>query len=175
MSVEAVIERLVLGTGARNASRLAELLGVTPGALTNWKSSGRVGTETVVKACQQFGLSETWVFRGAGPMRASDLSQPAILAPRLNEPVHSYGDTERDDPTPDAPKKKLTREEMIAKHTIDDGGLSEIPLSTLAEVRLARLRALRKRHDEEMAQRRRLEDEELAKLAEVLASGGRAV
>lgn len=70
----AIIERLMLGLGAKNASDLARKLGLTPGAVTNWKSAGKVGVETVVDAARAAGLSLSWVFDGIGPMRLEEQS-----------------------------------------------------------------------------------------------------
>jgi hypothetical protein len=96
VDVAAIIERLRVGLDARNASDLASRIGVTPGAITNWRGSGRVGVETVVEAARGAGLSLSWVFDGIGPMRLGETMLPATQLESAPTTDRSKRDTERD-------------------------------------------------------------------------------
>jgi hypothetical protein len=96
VDVAAIIERLRVGLDARNASDLASRIGVTPGAITNWRGSGRVGVETVVEAARSAGLSLSWVFDGIGPMRLGETMLPATTPESAPTTERPHRDKERE-------------------------------------------------------------------------------
>lgn len=50
---------------------LAEILGISAGAITNWKSSNSVNTDLLMKKLNL--ISPSWLFYGVGPMLLSDV------------------------------------------------------------------------------------------------------
>ena len=140
----------------KTQSKFATEVGMAEQAISNLINGRQLPSTETLQRFAAVGMNVNWLLTGDGPMSAD-----IPLVEVVNEP----------DAEAPPPKKKMTREEMIAFHTIDDGGRSKIPLSSLAEVTLARLRVLRQKNEAEMLELRRREDEELAKIVEVLASG----
>ena len=61
------LDRLLQGAGLRRDSQLAELLGVSPQAVSQARRKGRIPDGWVLKIAEQFGLSTDWLFFGKGP------------------------------------------------------------------------------------------------------------
>ena len=61
------LDRLLQGAGLRRDSQLAELLGVSPQAVSQARRKGRIPDGWVLKVAAQFGLSTDWIFFGKGP------------------------------------------------------------------------------------------------------------
>lgn len=61
------LDRLLQGTGLRRDSQLAELLGVSPQAVSQARRKGRIPDGWVLKVAAQFGLSTDWIFFGKSP------------------------------------------------------------------------------------------------------------
>ena len=67
------LDRLLQGAGVRRDAQLAELLGVTPQAVSQARRKGRIPDGWIVKIAGRFGLSTDWVFFGRGaPHRNTD-------------------------------------------------------------------------------------------------------
>ncbi len=60
------LDRLLQGAGLRRDSQLAELLGVSPQAVSQARRKGRIPDGWVLKVAAQFGLSTDWIFFGKG-------------------------------------------------------------------------------------------------------------
>ena len=58
------LDRLLQGAGLRRDSQLAELLGVSPQAVSQARRKGRIPDGWVLKVAAQFGLSTDWIFFG---------------------------------------------------------------------------------------------------------------
>ena len=61
------LDRLLQGAGLRRDSQLAELLGVSPQAVSQARRKGRIPDGWVLKIAAQFGLSTDWIFFGKTP------------------------------------------------------------------------------------------------------------
>lgn len=61
------LDRLLQGAGLRRDSQLAELLGVSPQAVSQARRKGRIPDGWVLKVAAQFGLSTDWIFFGKEP------------------------------------------------------------------------------------------------------------
>ena len=61
------LDRLLQGAGLRRDSQLAELLGVSPQAVSQARRKGRIPDGWVLKVAAQFGLSTDWIFFGLEP------------------------------------------------------------------------------------------------------------
>ena len=64
-----VLDRLLQGAGLRRVSQLAELLGVTPQAVSQARRKGRVPDGWVLRVASRFALSTDWVYFGRGEAR----------------------------------------------------------------------------------------------------------
>ena len=60
------LDRLLQGAGLRNDRQLAEILGVTPQAVSQARRKGRIPDGWVLKIASQYGLSTDWIFFGKG-------------------------------------------------------------------------------------------------------------
>ena len=58
------LDRLLQGAGLRRDSQLAEILGVTPQAVSQARRKGRIPDGWVLKIAAQFGISTDWIFFG---------------------------------------------------------------------------------------------------------------
>ena len=65
------LDRLLQGAGLRRDSQLAELLGVSPQAVSQARRKGRIPDGWVLKVAEKFGLSTDWIFFGREPGQAS--------------------------------------------------------------------------------------------------------
>lgn len=72
-STPETLDRLLQGTGLRRDSQLAELLGVSPQAVSQARRKGRIPDGWVLKVAAQFGLSTDWIFFGKTPNDAASL------------------------------------------------------------------------------------------------------
>lgn len=83
-STPETLDRLLQGAGLRRDSQLAELLGVSPQAVSQARRKGRIPDGWVLKVAAQFGLSTDWIFfgKGAGPAQVTEAL--AQEAPREN-------------------------------------------------------------------------------------------
>lgn len=63
------LDRLLQGAGVRRDAQLAELLGVTPQAVSQARRKGRIPDGWIIKIAARFGLSTDWVFFGRGAPR----------------------------------------------------------------------------------------------------------
>lgn len=61
------LDRLLQGAGLRRDSQLAELLGVSPQAVSQARRKGRIPDGWVLKVAEKFGLSTDWIFFGREP------------------------------------------------------------------------------------------------------------
>lgn len=68
------IDRLLQGAGLKRNSQLAELLGVSPQAVSQARRKGRIPDGWVLKIAEQFGLSTDWIFFGDENHRTSSSS-----------------------------------------------------------------------------------------------------
>ncbi len=80
------LDRLLQGAGLRRDSQLAELLGVSPQAVSQARRKGRIPDGWVLKVAAQFGLSTDWIFFGREPERHD--------APAGERPESSTGEHE---------------------------------------------------------------------------------
>ena len=64
------LDRLLQGAGLRRDSQLAELLGVSPQAVSQARRKGRIPDGWVLKVAEKFGLSTDWIFFGREPRQA---------------------------------------------------------------------------------------------------------
>lgn len=71
------LDRLLQGAGLRRDSQLAELLGVSPQAVSQARRKGRIPDGWVLKVASQFGLSTDWIFFGREPERQGAPAAPA--------------------------------------------------------------------------------------------------
>ncbi len=77
------LDRLLQGAGLRRDSQLAELLGVSPQAVSQARRKGRIPDGWVLKVADMFGLSTDWIFfgRGEGPVPSADEAAPKQKTP----------------------------------------------------------------------------------------------
>ncbi len=71
------LDRLLQGAGLRRDSQLAELLGVSPQAVSQARRKGRIPDGWVLKVAAQFGLSTDWIFFGKEPGSAPQAVETA--------------------------------------------------------------------------------------------------
>lgn len=84
------LDRLLQGAGLRRDSQLAELLDVSPQAVSQARRKGRIPDRWVLKIAAQFGLSTDWIFFGdenhqshaSSPMHSSAFSNKTPSSPR---------------------------------------------------------------------------------------------
>lgn len=65
------LDRLLQGAGLRRDSQLAELLGVSPQAVSQARRKGRIPDGWVLKVAEKFGLSTDWIFFGREPRQGN--------------------------------------------------------------------------------------------------------
>lgn len=79
-----VLDRLLHGAGLKRDSQLAELLGVTPQAVSQARRKGRIPDGWIVKIAARFNLSTDWIFFNRGAPRPGDpATAPAAPAAAL--------------------------------------------------------------------------------------------
>lgn len=59
-----MLDRLLQGAGVKRDAQLAELLGVTPQAVSQARRKGKIPDGWILKVASRFGLSTDWVFFG---------------------------------------------------------------------------------------------------------------
>jgi len=74
------LDRLLQGAGLRNDRQLAEILGVTPQAVSQARRKGRIPDGWVLKIASLYGLSTDWIFFGKGDGQPVAASAPAPQA-----------------------------------------------------------------------------------------------
>jgi len=74
------LDRLLQGAGLRRDSQLAELLGVSPQAVSQARRKGRIPDGWVLKVAAQYGLSTDWIFFGKAPGNVPAEAAPAAKA-----------------------------------------------------------------------------------------------
>lgn len=79
-----VLDRLLQGVGLRRDSQLAELLGVTPQAVSQARRKGRVPDGWVLRLASRFALSTDWIYFGRGEAK----SLPGASSPSLPSLTH---------------------------------------------------------------------------------------
>ncbi|WP_446424165.1 LexA family transcriptional regulator [Mailhella sp.] len=72
------LDRLLRGAGLRRDSQLAEVLGVSPQAVSQARRKGRIPDGWVLKVAAQFGLSTDWIFFGRTPDGSAPAPAPAV-------------------------------------------------------------------------------------------------
>ncbi len=81
VSYSEVIERMKRSANLKNDSRVAQALGVTPQALSNYKKRGRLPSDLILRFAELFGVSVDWLLTGEGRMfRRPSAARPALLA-----------------------------------------------------------------------------------------------
>lgn len=94
-SGQAILERLMQGAALRRQSQLAELLEVSPQAVSQAWRKGRVPDAWIIKVAQQFNLSADWLLFGRGEAGSEGISGQAFLpsAARLPQQTQSHKPT----------------------------------------------------------------------------------
>ncbi|MBR3881593.1 MAG: helix-turn-helix domain-containing protein [Mailhella sp.] len=80
------LDRLLQGAGLRNDRQLAEILGVTPQAVSQARRKGRIPDGWVLKIASLYGLSTDWIFFGKGDAQAGAVSAAEAPASQVDEP-----------------------------------------------------------------------------------------
>jgi len=86
-SVKAVLDRLASVLGTTSGNQLAEALGVSPQAVSSWKSRESVPYAQCVEVAEQHGISLDWLLTGVGSM-SRDMATPNLVR---EESVAPYG------------------------------------------------------------------------------------
>lgn len=71
--VKDVLQRLSMVLAVDTSKALAESLGVSPQAVSSWKSRDSVPYAECVLVAQKLGLSLDWLLTGQGPMRRGEV------------------------------------------------------------------------------------------------------
>lgn len=66
---DGLLERLIIGAGAKNESGLAIALGISTQSIYNAKKKDKIPPAWGVEIAKTFGVSLDWLFFGRGPMR----------------------------------------------------------------------------------------------------------
>ena len=86
------LDRLLQGAGLRRDSQLAELLGVSPQAVSQARRKGRIPDGWVLKVASRFGLSTDWIFFGKEPDAASGSASHTDNEQRLAKGLSFFGE-----------------------------------------------------------------------------------
>ena len=86
-----VLDRLLQGAGLRRDSQLADLLGVTPQAVSQARRKGRVPDGWVLRLASRFGLSTDWIYFGRGPAQPAPFSSSSSTLYGEAELPHAAG------------------------------------------------------------------------------------
>ena len=78
------LDRLLQGAGLRNDRQLAEILGVTPQAVSQARRKGRIPDGWVLKIASLYGLSTDWIFFGKGDGQAGAATAGETPAPQVD-------------------------------------------------------------------------------------------
>ena len=90
------LDRLLQGAGLRRDSQLAEILGVSPQAVSQARRKGKIPDGWVLKVAAQFGLSTDWIFFGRGEASAGAVQNaqaPEAHGNALREERHAPGES----------------------------------------------------------------------------------
>ncbi len=80
-----VLDRLLQGTGLNKDAQLAELLGVTPQAVSQARRKGKVPEHWIMRLAVEYNLSLDWLFFGGAPA-GPEFADPARPVTRLPLP-----------------------------------------------------------------------------------------
>ncbi|WP_298067793.1 S24 family peptidase [uncultured Mailhella sp.] len=86
------LDRLLQSAGLRRDSQLAELLGVSPQAVSQARRKGRIPDGWVLKVASRFGLSTDWIFFGKEPDAASGSASHTDNEQRLARGLSFFGE-----------------------------------------------------------------------------------
>jgi transcriptional regulator with XRE-family HTH domain len=122
-SVKAVLDRLASVLGTTSGNQLAEALGVSPQAVSSWKSRESVPYAQCVEVAEQRGISLDWLLTGIGS-KSRDMATPNLA---MEESAASYGTN---------PKERAILELF---RELDEGGQREIQSAAEEKKRLKTL------------------------------------
>ncbi|MBE6440791.1 MAG: bacteriophage CI repressor [Desulfovibrio desulfuricans] len=77
---EQVFGRVVQATGIASQTGLAEVLGVSPSAVSDAKKRGKFSAEWLLKLLEKQGINPVWLKSGAGPKRLGAAGLPVVEA-----------------------------------------------------------------------------------------------
>ncbi len=77
---EQVFGRVVQATGIASQTGLAEVLGVSPSAVSDAKKRGKFSAEWLLKLLEKQGINPVWLKSGAGPERLGAAGLPVVEA-----------------------------------------------------------------------------------------------
>lgn len=66
MSANDVLSRMMEASGLKTSLRLAEALGISPQAISNYRKRGVIPASLLIKFSEKFGVSLDWLVRGKG-------------------------------------------------------------------------------------------------------------
>lgn len=87
------LDRLLQGTGLRRDSQLADILGVSPQAVSQARRKGKIPDGWILKVAAQYGLSTDWLFFGQGDGSASHTVPDKARKATPREDVSVLGDS----------------------------------------------------------------------------------
>ncbi len=88
------LDRLLQGVGLRRDSQLAEVLGVSPQAVSQARRKGRIPDGWVLRLAARFGLSTDWIFFGRDPENTSGKAAGGENEQRLARGQSLYGEVQ---------------------------------------------------------------------------------
>jgi transcriptional regulator with XRE-family HTH domain len=89
-SVDVILGRVLGATGLKTRKELAEKLGISPSAISNWRTKGEIPATTLEGILRTFGLSREYVLAGQGGPIAGEAGKglPASPGPSFDpDPV----------------------------------------------------------------------------------------
>ena len=92
-STPETLDRLLQGAGLRRDSQLAELLGVSPQAVSQARRKGRIPDGWVLKVAALHNLSTDWIFFGKTPGPDSSAQGAAAPAPTKEDALRAETDS----------------------------------------------------------------------------------
>ena len=69
-SIEEIISRMIIASGAKNQQEMIEKTGLSPGIASKWKKRGNVPDSGISKVAIVTGVTYEWLKTGEGEMRA---------------------------------------------------------------------------------------------------------
>lgn len=87
MNFPELIERMLFVGNLKNNSKLAEKLGITPQAISNYKKRSKMPSDLILKFGRLYGVSIDWLLSGQGnPFIASNPEERGArdMIPELN-------------------------------------------------------------------------------------------
>lgn len=76
-----IYERVRDALGVKNLTEVAERLGLTTGAVSQWKTTGKISLDTLIKVSELSGVSIHWLVTGKGEKKIKQPSPPLALVP----------------------------------------------------------------------------------------------